>query len=56
LITYEDALPCDRADRTIQAVLPTVYKIHNSRLILTGNRPEGLMRNIEEKEDEDVFR
>jgi hypothetical protein len=34
-------------------VLPTVYKIHSSRLILLGNRPEGLIPNAEEEEEEE---
>jgi hypothetical protein len=34
-------------------VLPTVYKIHTSRLILKRNRPQSQMRNLEEEEDED---
>jgi hypothetical protein len=36
--------PCDRAGSPVQGVLPTVYKIHSSRLILMGNRPEGSIR------------
>jgi hypothetical protein len=28
----------------VQGVLPAVCKTHNSRLILMGNRPEGLIR------------
>jgi hypothetical protein len=28
---------------------PTVYKIYSTRLILTGNRPEGLIRKVEEE-------
>jgi hypothetical protein len=30
-----------------QAVLPTVYKSYNFRLILKGNRPQGLIRQEE---------
>jgi hypothetical protein len=32
----------------VQGVLPTVYKIHSSILILMGYGPEGLIRNVEE--------
>jgi hypothetical protein len=32
----------------VQGVLPTVYKIHSSGLILTGNGPEVLIRKVEE--------
>jgi hypothetical protein len=28
---------------------PTVYETHSSRLILVGNRPEGLIRKVEEE-------
>jgi hypothetical protein len=28
----------------VQRVLPTVYKIHSSRLTMNGNRPKGLIR------------
>jgi hypothetical protein len=30
-----------------------VCKIHSYRLILMGNRPEGLIRNLEEEEEEE---
>jgi hypothetical protein len=30
----------------VRGILLTVYKIHNSRLILVGSRPEGLIRKI----------
>jgi hypothetical protein len=33
--------------------LPAVYKAHNSRLILMGNRPEVLIRKVEEEEEEE---
>jgi hypothetical protein len=33
--------------------LPTVCKIHSSRLILMGNRPEGVIRTVEEEEEEE---
>jgi hypothetical protein len=32
----------------VQGVLPTVCKIHNSRLILIENEPEGLTGKVEE--------
>jgi hypothetical protein len=33
---------------------PTVFlKIHNSRFILLRNRPQGLIRNVEEEEEEE---
>jgi hypothetical protein len=32
-----------------------IYKIHTSRLILTGNRPEGLIRKAEEEEEEGMI-
>jgi hypothetical protein len=36
-----------------QGVLPTVYKIHSSRLMnLMRNRPEGLIQKTEEEEDQ----
>jgi hypothetical protein len=34
-------------------VLPTVYKIHSSRLILTRNRPQNIIRNLKEEEKEE---
>jgi hypothetical protein len=37
----------------VQGVLPTVCKILSSRLILTENRPEGIIRMVVEKEDDD---
>jgi hypothetical protein len=30
--------------------IPLVYKIHSSRLILMGNKSEGLIRNDDEEE------
>jgi hypothetical protein len=36
----------------LQGVLPTVYKIDISRLILMRNRPECLIRKLEEGEGE----
>jgi hypothetical protein len=30
----------------VQGALPTVHKIHSSRLIPMGNRPEGLIRKM----------
>jgi hypothetical protein len=33
----------------VQGALRTIYKIDNSRLILRGNRPEALIRNVAEK-------
>jgi hypothetical protein len=32
---------------------PAVYKIHSTGLILMGNRPEGLIRKVEEEEEEE---
>jgi hypothetical protein len=34
----------------VQGVLHTLYMIHSSRLILMGNRPEGLIWKVEEEE------
>jgi hypothetical protein len=31
----------------VQGVLPTFYKTHISRLILTGSRPENLIRTVQ---------
>jgi hypothetical protein len=39
----------------VQEVLPTVYKIHSYRLILMGNRPEGLMLIAEEQQQSNFF-
>jgi hypothetical protein len=36
----------------VQGVLPNVYKIQGSRLILKENRPESLIGNVEEEEEE----
>jgi hypothetical protein len=37
---------------TAKGVLPNVYQIHRSRLILVGNRPEGLKGNVIAEEEE----
>jgi hypothetical protein len=38
-----------------QGILPTVYKIHSSRLILTENRSEGPIRKKKEVERTHIF-
>jgi hypothetical protein len=39
----------------VQGVLPTVCKIHSSRLIVVGNRPEGLTRKVVVAKEEEEF-
>jgi hypothetical protein len=40
------------SSRADHPVLPTVYKVHISRLIVLGNRPEGLIRKVEQQQQE----
>jgi hypothetical protein len=37
----------------VQRALPAVYKVHSYKLILMGNRQEGLIRKVEEEEEEE---
>jgi hypothetical protein len=39
----------------VQGIISIVYEIHTSRLILIGNRTEGLIGKAEEEEEEDIY-
>jgi hypothetical protein len=47
VLSYVLAAALWRSWSPAQGVLPTVYKIHTSRLILVGNRPKGLTRKAD---------